>query len=49
VPCALDVASSIKVKEIIKILLEANQKIRQHYLEMNKEVRKIIDYCLGNV
>lgn len=28
VPCAIDVASSIKHKEILKILLEANQKIK---------------------
>ncbi len=36
VPCALDVASSIKSKDLIKILLEANQKIKQHYLDLHK-------------
>lgn len=38
VPCALDIASALKNKEIIKILLEANQKIKQHYLDLHKEV-----------
>lgn len=27
-PCALDIASALKTKEILKILLEANQKIK---------------------
>lgn len=39
VPCALDIASTLKNKEILKILLESNQKIKQHYLDMHKEVR----------
>lgn len=38
VPCAQDIASALKNKEILKILLEANQKIKQHYLDMHKEV-----------
>lgn len=38
VPCALDIAGALKNKEIIKILLEANQKIKQHYLDLHKDV-----------
>lgn len=34
----MDIGSSIKNKEIIKTLLEANQKIKEHYLELHKEV-----------
>jgi hypothetical protein len=37
-PCALDIGSVIKNKEILKILLEANQKLKQHYLDLHKEV-----------
>lgn len=34
----MDVASATKNKEILKILLESNQKIKQHYLDLHKEV-----------
>ena len=37
VPCALDVASAVKHKEMLRILLEANQKIKQHYLDLHKD------------
>lgn len=50
VPCAIDVASAVKHKEIIRILLEANQKIKQHYLDLHKEVRYSINfYNTGNI
>ena len=33
----MDIAIGTKNKEILKILLETNQKIKQHYLDMHKE------------
>ena len=33
----MEIASSLKNKEILKILLESNQKIKQHYLDLHKE------------
>ena len=42
VPCALDIASAMKNKEIIKILLESNSKMKQHYLDLHKDVLLII-------
>lgn len=35
----MDIASGTKNKDILKILLETNQKIKQHYLDMHKDVR----------
>jgi len=36
----LEIASTLKNKDIIRALLEANQKIKQHYLELHKNVRR---------
>ena len=33
----MDYASAIKNKEILKVLLECNQKIKQHYLDLHKD------------
>lgn len=33
----MDIASTLKNKEILKILLESTQKVKQHYLELHKE------------
>lgn len=45
----MDVASAMKHKEIIRILLEANQKIKQHYLDLHKEVRYSLIHGTGNI
>lgn len=36
-PSAFEIASILKNKDILRCLIESNQKIKQHYLDMHRE------------